>query len=115
MVGSRDPVQPDTTPPAASPMAGVPPEAMRDDWLRPLIDQLTAKAEQIGRLKAERDDAMKYADDLRNELAALRAAQDRRRAPERDPEVPTGTAAQQPARRPWRVVARSWWRWIGRG
>ncbi len=30
-------------------------EAVRDEWLAPLVAQITAQAERIGRLEAERD------------------------------------------------------------
>jgi hypothetical protein len=35
-------------------------EAIRDQWLRPLIDELNEKSEEIGRLKAERDAAVEH-------------------------------------------------------
>ena len=50
-------------------------EAIRDEWLRPLIEELNAKSERIGHLTAERDAAIKAADGLREEKAFLRAIQ----------------------------------------
>ncbi len=42
-------------------------EAVRDEWLAPLVAQITEQAERIGRLEAERDE-------LRARLDAAQAA-----------------------------------------
>jgi len=52
-------------------------EAIRDQWLRPLIDELNEKSEEIGRLKAERDVAIEHVEIAE---AQTRAAQQERDA-----------------------------------
>ena len=48
-------------------------DAIRDEWLQPLIDQLKEQAEQIGRLEAERDIVTGERDELRRRVAGLEA------------------------------------------
>ena len=59
-------------PPAVSPAARAQLEAIRDEWLAPLVAQIREQAERIGRLEAERD-----------ALAAQVAATEAREAGER--------------------------------
>jgi hypothetical protein len=46
-------------------------EAIRDEWLKPLIDQLRDAERTIGRLEAERDQVAQERDALRSELTSL--------------------------------------------
>ena len=55
--------------PALPPAARVQLEAIRDEWLRPLIERNEALAERAGRLEAERDAAIAERDALRARLA----------------------------------------------
>lgn len=77
----------DTLLPSAS---AVPPatrsqlEAVRNEWLQPLIDQLLEAERTIGRLEAERDLIAQERDALRAALAASHAPQERDPAPVRD-------------------------------
>jgi DNA-binding transcriptional MerR regulator len=64
--GAR-PAAPVAVPPAA--MAQL--EAIRDQWLRPLMERNEALAERAGRLEAERDQVTRERDALRAEVARL--------------------------------------------
>jgi excisionase family DNA binding protein len=83
--------------PVVSPSARSQLEAIRDEWLRPLIEDLNAKSEEIGRLKAERDAAVKTSTALREENAFLRAIRDASKpgtgAPATSPTGPLTNAA----------------------
>ena len=66
---------------AVNPTARAQLEAVRDEWLAPLVAQITAQAERIGRLEAERDAAEagrlaaeRERDELRRRLGAAQAA-----------------------------------------
>ena len=92
-------------------------EAIRDQWLQPLVDQLKDQAEQIGRLSAEKAAAIEDAEHLREEIAALRAARDRRTAPatgQGEAIAGEGSAAPQPVSGHPGPSARPWWRFWGR-
>ncbi len=66
---------PDRFPGAVSPAARSQLEAIRDEWLAPLVAQIREQAEEIGRLQAERSAAVRERDDL-----AARLADDRKLA-----------------------------------
>ncbi len=101
--------------PTVAPAAMAQLEAIRDEWLQPLIDQLKDQAEEIGRLKSERDAALKDAGDLNAEIAALRASQNQRTS-ERAGQGETIAIEGQSDASP--IVAgdsvRPWWRFWGR-
>ncbi len=81
---------------AISPAARSQLEAIRDEWLTPLVDRIQSQAERIGRLEAERDA-------LAAEVERLTSAQD---APHAAPE-PQGEA-QATETTP--DVSAPWWR-----
>ncbi len=119
-------------PPAVSPAARSQLEAIRDEWLRPLVDRIGELEREAGRLQAERDAlAAQVADDRRmaDQLVnVLQAEVERLKAstepiePEasespllREPSAPIGppawraTGTTEPRRKPW---WRQWWeRW----
>ncbi|MDP9470953.1 MAG: helix-turn-helix domain-containing protein [Chloroflexota bacterium] len=66
---------PDVSAGAVSPAARSQLEAIRDEWLAPLVDQIREQAEEIGRLQAERSAAVRERDDV-----AARLADDRKLA-----------------------------------
>ncbi len=66
---------PDVSAGAVSPTARSQLEAIRDEWLAPLVDQIREQAEEIGRLQAERSAAVRERDDV-----AARLADDRKLA-----------------------------------
>src|SRR3954470_19061750 len=59
-------------PVSVSPAARSQLEAIRDEWLQPLVDQLGQAQRTIGRLEAERDQVTQERDALRTELEQLR-------------------------------------------
>jgi hypothetical protein len=78
-------------------------DAIRDRWLQPFVDQLTAESEEIGRLTAERDA-------LRAEVARLTAGETAPGASRTRSEAPhaaqTSDATNEPRSR--------WWAWLRR-
>ncbi len=86
---------------AISPAARSQLEAIRDEWLAPLVERIQGQAERIGRLEAERDH-------LQAEVDRLRAAQEAAvAAPEpQHGALPAETAPDTSA--PW---WRFWERW----
>ena len=72
-------------------------EAIRDEWLRPLMERNEGLARQLGRVEQERDQ-------LRAEVGRLRLEQDAAGRPQDGP----GEAAPQRTRHP---APRPWWRW----
>ena len=117
-----------------SPAAYAQIEAIRDQWLAPLVAQITEQAEQIGRLEAERDVAEQMVEeqrrraeraerereDLRRQAGALQAERDALRAtaaPDAPSVAPAGTSGAEapdtatgvgdalgPLRRLWRAI-----------
>ena len=84
-------------------------EAIRDQWLRPLVDRIEELSRENGRLQQERDS-------LRIELDRMRLAPDD--APqERDPasvcDVPTAKASESPTPSG-DTLALGWRRWFRR-
>jgi len=78
-------------------------EAIRDEWLAPLVAQITTQAARIGQLEAERaalQRRVEAAEAERDRLAAAQAVQDGPGAPER---------AEEAARGVWSRL-RHWWR-----
>jgi hypothetical protein len=81
---------------AVAPAAVAQLAAIRDEWLRPLVDQLNAKSEEIGHLKAERDELLRRVAELEAEQNAPGAAE-------------VSDATEEP-----RSGLRAWWRrWWG--
>src|SRR5687768_12137791 len=76
------------TPPVVSPAARSQLEAIRDEWLRPLVEDLNEAHRTIGRLEAERDRLQRDLDALRTQPEAPGATE--------TPAPPTGTST------PWR-------------
>jgi hypothetical protein len=58
-----------------SPAARAQLEAVRDEWLQPLIDQLRETERALGRTEAERDQARQERDALQERLAAREAGE----------------------------------------
>ena len=87
---------------AISPAARSQLEAIRDEWLAPLVERIQGQAERIGRLEAERDAALVEVERLKAAQNAPSAAPAARHAPE-----PTGAALR--ASRSWWQAWRRWW------
>jgi hypothetical protein len=81
--------------------------AIRDQWLAPLVAQITEQAERIGRLEAERDAALERARVAEEE-------RDQRRAQAAPPPRPTAVDTPTVAPTVATPARRSWWPW-GRG
>jgi len=72
--------------------------AIRDEFVQPLVGQIAAQAEQIGRLSAERDQLWAKLDELRAEAAT----EDAPVAPQAAQDEPAAAATtQDPARGFW--------------
>ncbi len=95
----------DATTPAVPGAARAQLEAIRDEWLRPLIERNEALAERAGRLEAERDQAARERDALRDEVERLRAAAAPAPLPEEEDDEPR-PAGEAPMPR--------WRRWLRR-
>jgi len=84
-------------------------EAIRDEWLAPLVAQITAQAERIGQLEAERDElrrrveAAEAALSRQHDRADQEGASDRPGSPESSPEAPHDAGGA------WARLRR-WWR-----
>lgn len=87
--------------------------AIRDEWLAPLVAQLTEQAEKIGRLEQERDELRRRAEVAEAALATVEAAKVAPAAPqprsvEEPPPAPVATPiAPAPAGGFWRRVRRA--------
>jgi hypothetical protein len=99
---------------AVSPGARAQLEAVRDEWLQPLIDQLREAERALGRTEAERDQARQERDALQERLAGLErgepvtdASQSEILAPQSDE---TGRMKSDLTEPPWR---RFWRRMTG--
>lgn len=109
-------------------------EAVRDEWLQPLIDQLRETERALGRTEAERDQARQERDALQERLAALEAmktpdlsefgqrTQDANRAPQRDDDRDRASESlddpswlQKPASDSLALRWRRWWRRVTGG
>ena len=115
-----------------SPSAYAQIEAIRDQWLAPLVAQITEQAQQIGRLEAERDTAEQMVEeqrrraerterereDLRRRAEALEAERDELRAEvtrSAPPAAPAGTYEAEDAGDVWEDPQPLWrrlWRAI---
>ncbi len=95
----------DALPVAVSPAARSPLEAIRDEWLAPLVAQIREQAEQVGALRTERDRALQERDALAAEVERLKAAQDAPVAAQ-EPHHETQPAETAPAASWWTF----WWR-----
>ncbi len=92
--------------PVVSPAARSQLEAIRDEWLAPLVAQIREQAEQVGVLRTERDRALQERDALSAEVERLKAAQDAAvAAPEPQHEAQPAEAVPD-ASAPWWA---SWW------
>ncbi len=97
--GATDTTRPDATGPvsgAVAPAAVAQLEAIRDQWLRPLVDRIGELEREAGRLQAERDAALA-------EVERLKAAQD----------APVAAQESQHGAQPARTAPNTpppWWR-----
>ena len=73
---TSSPGRDESRPPVVSPAAMAQLEAVRDQWLQPLVSQIREQAEHIGRLAAERAAIARERDDLADRLAADRGLAD---------------------------------------
>ena len=116
---TRDTRHDTTSAVAVNPSARAQLEAVRDEWLAPLIAQITEQAERIGRLEAERDGQVELLAELRRRAEVAEAELDGARlrlaevsvpavvvvAGQETTEAPRATAttpaAHRPAQRLW--------------
>ena len=98
------------TPVTVNPTARAQLEAIRDEWLAPLVAQITTQAERIGHLEAERDE-------LRRRVAVAEAALSaiaHTDPPQAAPVPPSGTEPPPKTNDSkggmWGWVRRRWWR-----
>jgi len=68
-------------------------EAIRDEWLQPLVSTIAEQAERIGRLEQERDTQAATIADLRRRAALADAELSRRRDESRPPAPPAPPSA----------------------
>ena len=75
-------------------------EAIRDEWLQPLVDQLKVQATQIGRLEVERDVAISKVQDVERErdelLAEVELLREIRRGPGPDQDTDPFAVVERP-------------------
>jgi hypothetical protein len=106
--------QPTGSPPAlVSDAARAQLEAIRDEWLQPLVAQIAEQAERIGRLEAEKEDLRRRAEAAEQEAATLRARPSAPTLSQDAPNVAGGTAEPSATERGtgggrWGRVRR-WW------
>jgi hypothetical protein len=117
---AADAVVGDDVPPAVavSPAARSQLEAIRDEWLQPLVDQLREAERTIGRLEAERDQAVQERDDLWEQVdQLLRSAsdeetglQDAKNRPQTSDRGEMASESMTPASDRLALRWRAWWR-----
>jgi len=84
-------------------------EAIRDEWLAPLVAQITTQAERIGHLEAERDELQRRVEAAGLALSRHYDAAVQERAQEGPGMPESATVAQHDAPGMWGRVRR-WWR-----
>lgn len=110
----QDSGQPTGSPPAlVSDAARAQLEAIRDEWLAPLVAQIAEQAERIGRLEAEKEELRRRAELAEQEVATLRARPAEAVLAQDEPEGDRGTPEASGAHRGagggrWGRVRR-WW------
>ena len=82
-------------------------EAIRDEWLQPLVTRIEELSRENGRLQAERDQAARERDALAVEVARLQAGGDAAEERQDAPHATEPAGAVSPPPRPW-------WRLWGR-
>ena len=87
LAGDQEADPPPTTVPMVSPAARAQLAAIRDELVQPLVDQIAAQAEQIGRLTAELD-----------QMRAQAAAEEAATRPQEAQAAPAPAAMQDPPR-----------------
>jgi hypothetical protein len=85
-------------------------EAIRDEWLAPLVAQITTQAERIGQLEAERAELQRRVEAAEAALSRQHDEVGQERAPDRPGTPEASPVAQHDAPGLWGRVRR-WWRW----
>ncbi len=84
-------------------------EAIRDEWLAPLVAQITTQAARIGQLEAERAELQRRVEAAEAALSRQHDGAGQERAPDRPGSPEPATVAQHDAPGMWGRVRRWWW------
>jgi excisionase family DNA binding protein len=97
------------TPVIVNPTARAQLEAIRDEWLAPLVAQITTQAERIGHLEAERDELRRRVEVAEMELSTIASTD----PPQVAAAAPSGTGPPPRANNTkggiWGRLRRRWW------
>jgi hypothetical protein len=103
------------TPVTVNPNARAQLEAIRDEWLAPLVAQITTQAERIGHLEAERDELQRRVEAAETAVSRQHDGAGQERAQEGSGTPEPATVARHDAPGGWGRLRQWWARGVRRG